>query len=55
MHENQHLLIMIERMQRDGYPEPLIHEAMRQARREDRSRPRRRPTRFRLFRRGRRG
>jgi hypothetical protein len=55
MHEHQHLQIMIERMQREGHPERAIHDAVRQARRDDRSLPERRPSRFRLFRRGRRG
>jgi hypothetical protein len=58
MHEHHHLQVLIERMQREGYPEPSIHEAVRQARGESRERQERRPTRFRrfrMFRRGRRG
>jgi hypothetical protein len=55
VHEHQHLQIMIERMQRDGVPERAIHDAVRQARRPDRGEPDRRPFRFRLFRRRRRG
>ena len=47
MNRNQHdhLLGMIERMQRDGTPEDAIHEAVRRAVREDRPerRQRRRP------------
>ena len=41
--QHDHLLAMIERMQRDGTPEDAIHEAVRQAVREDR--PERRQTR----------
>jgi hypothetical protein len=51
MHEHHHLQVMIEHMQRAGYPERSIHEAVRQARKEDRGAPERRPARGRLFRR----
>jgi len=53
MREHHHLQILIERMQREGYPEPSIHEAVRRARGE-RDRPERRPARLRLRRRARR-
>jgi hypothetical protein len=53
MREHHHLQILIERMQREGYPERSIHEAVRLARGEQRRGPERRPSRFRVFRRGR--
>jgi hypothetical protein len=51
--QHDHLLGMIERMQRDGQPEGAIHAAVRQAVREDRPkrRERRRPDVLGLFRR----
>lgn len=55
--EQDHLRVMIELMQRDGYPEQAIHEAVRQAsgrKRPGRGRQERRPGRFGLLRRRRR-
>ena len=51
-HEHHRLLQLIEQMQRDGKPEPAIHEAVRQAsgpRRTQREQPARRPRSFALF------
>jgi hypothetical protein len=53
MREHHHLQILIERMQREGYPEPAIREAVRRAKRDTHDQPRRRQPRFGLFRRGR--
>jgi hypothetical protein len=51
MREHEHLQILIERMQREGYPERSIHEAVRRARRTGADGPARRQRRFRLRRR----
>lgn len=51
-HETNHLRIMIERMQRAGYPEQSIHQAVREAagnRRNSITGPKRRPGRFGLL------
>jgi hypothetical protein len=49
--EHDHLLMMIEQMQREGQPEASIHEAVRRATRGDRPERRqmRRLERLRLF------
>ena len=51
--EHDHVLQMIELMQRDGYPEHAIHDAVRRATRGERAERRRDGGRsvFRLFRR----